>query len=449
MSILCGIDFSESSAGAADVAGAIAARLATPLHLVHSLADWPGEVYPEEKRVLLTVARRSLEKQAERLRGLGVEVHLRVELDSPEKALLGVAKEESVTLIVIGATGHGRTGAKPVGRTADHLAQQCHVPTLVVKAVEPFTRWMKGEKPLRVVVGLDFNLVSDDAWHWAEELAHVGPVEVVGVHVYWPPSEFHRLGLGGMRSYVDSDPEVERVLRREFEGRFQASRGASVRLRFEPGLGRPSDHVLSIAIEEKADLVVVGSHQRHAVNRLWEGSVSRGVLHDSESAVACIPLSTAGASRRGPEVRAVLAATDFSATGNASLEHAYAQVGRGGKVHLVHVLAPTGHRSELEPRDIFFVAAASADAKKSAEEKLRALIPPGSLIHDKLTEVLVLESRDPAGAITQAAERLGVDLICLGTQGRSGIARTILGSVAQAVLSKTERPVLLVRAPPA
>jgi hypothetical protein len=48
MSVLCGIDFSESSAKAAEVAVEIAAPLKLPLYLVHAVADWPAELYGDE-----------------------------------------------------------------------------------------------------------------------------------------------------------------------------------------------------------------------------------------------------------------------------------------------------------------------------------------------------------------------------------------------------------------
>ena len=59
----------------------------------------------------------------------------------------------------------------------------------------------------------------------------------------------------------------------------------------------------------------------------------------------------------------------------------------------------------------------------------------------------VLVSRDPANAIVQAAERLGVELVCLGTHGESQLSKLLLGSAAEAVLRRSRRPVLLVRAP--
>jgi len=447
MSVVCGIDFSESSAKAAEVAVGIAAGLKLPLYLVHALSDWPSEVYADVEQNILTATRRALDREAERLGRRRADIYLRVEPDGPESALVRVAQEESAKLLIVGATGRRHPGRQTVGRTADQLAQRSQVPTLLVRAVEPFTNWSQGYKPLQVLVGLDFNLVSDDAWNWTLDLARVGPIEVVGAHVYWPPTEWHRIGLSGTRSYVDPDPEVDRVLRRELEARFRPKSGASVRFRPEPGMGRSSDHLLSVATELKADLIVVGSHQRNAVARLWERSVSRGVLHDAQGSVACVALCASNAARREPEARAALAATDFSTVGNAALEHAYRQVGAGGKVYLVHVLAPGKNRSEIEPKDIFAVSSSLAERKKSAEEQLRSLVPLRSTLHDKSTEILVLESRDPADAIAQSAERLGVDIVCLGTHGRSGLAKAVLGSVAQEVLSKTQRPVLFVPAP--
>lgn len=52
---------------------------------------------------------------------------------------------------------------------------------------------------------------------------------------------------------------------------------------------------------------------------------------------------------------------------------------------------------------------------------------------------------DPAGAIARVAEREGVDAIVIATHGRTGMARAILGSVAERVVRSGVAPVLLVR----
>jgi nucleotide-binding universal stress UspA family protein len=55
----------------------------------------------------------------------------------------------------------------------------------------------------------------------------------------------------------------------------------------------------------------------------------------------------------------------------------------------------------------------------------------------------------PAASIIRAAEAAGADMIVMTTHGRSGLGRLVLGSVAEAVLRGTRRPLLLVREPEA
>jgi len=56
----------------------------------------------------------------------------------------------------------------------------------------------------------------------------------------------------------------------------------------------------------------------------------------------------------------------------------------------------------------------------------------------------VIEARAVPEAIVGAAERLGVDLVALGSHERSGVSRAVLGSVADEVARTCSRPVLVV-----
>jgi len=47
--------------------------------------------------------------------------------------------------------------------------------------------------------------------------------------------------------------------------------------------------------------------------------------------------------------------------------------------------------------------------------------------------------------VVQSAKSIGADLIVMGSHGRSGLEKLVLGSVTQAVLSHTHLPVLVVR----
>jgi universal stress protein A len=57
------------------------------------------------------------------------------------------------------------------------------------------------------------------------------------------------------------------------------------------------------------------------------------------------------------------------------------------------------------------------------------------------------EIGDPRDVILAIAEQLGVDLIVMGSHGRRGVARVLLGSVAESVVRTAPCPVLLFREP--
>jgi nucleotide-binding universal stress UspA family protein len=64
-----------------------------------------------------------------------------------------------------------------------------------------------------------------------------------------------------------------------------------------------------------------------------------------------------------------------------------------------------------------------------------------------VTRTEVLRSSEPAKALVEAAERLGVDAIVIASHGRGGLARTLFGSVSEAVLRNARAPVFVVRPP--
>jgi len=446
MTIVCGTDFSEAANEAVEVASRLALQTGQALHLVHAL-DVPVEAKsdaPDDP--LLSFARTHLARRAEHLRHLNPQVECHVKRGPPDEVLRDLASELSASLIVVGALGQRRPGSWQLGSRADRTVEHAPVPVLVVREAAAFEQWIAGARPLRIVLGVDASLSSEAAGRWITELAAFGSCEVVLTHLYWAPEEFQRLGLGGFRNWVDPDPTLTRTLEQEYAERFAALFStAKVSYRLEPHFGRIGDGLAALAAKEHADLVVVGCHHRGALKRAWEGSVSRHVLRCAGTSVACIPAPLDAPELATKAIRSVLVATDFSATGNAAIPLAYSAVTYAGHVHLVHVLE-TSH-DPVEPYDIFASAERATAAQTEARRQLQALVPRDFGALAATTHVHVLEANKAAVAICQAAERLGVDLICLGTHGRKGLARTVLGSVAGSVLEQTARPLLLARRP--
>jgi nucleotide-binding universal stress UspA family protein len=76
-------------------------------------------------------------------------------------------------------------------------------------------------------------------------------------------------------------------------------------------------------------------------------------------------------------------------------------------------------------------------------EKLKALGPIDSAVR---VERVLLEG-DPAAGILEKAREMPCDLIVMGTHGRTGVGRLLMGSVAEAVLRRAPCPVLTVKDP--
>jgi nucleotide-binding universal stress UspA family protein len=203
---------------------------------------------------------------------------------------------------------------------------------------------------------------------------------------------------------------------------------------------RPDSQLIDLARAEHADLIVVGLNQREGLLESWLGSIARGIVHNAPMSVACVPASWPdnSVSERVPIFKRVLVGTDFSKLGNQAIPFAYSMLYRGGVVRLVHVVIPA--RSTVKVQD------AQRKQINKITDELRALIPSEAGARWVTTEFEVVTSRQPAASICQAAERFGADLICLGSHGRSGLSRAILGSVAQDVMARSLRPVLVVRA---
>ena len=434
MSVVCGTDLSVA-AGRAEVAAAhLASRLGVKLHLVHAVDLGADELYEEPRSAVVTWARRHLDRTAIRLRQGGSDVQVHVLAGPPDEVMVQVVREVGGELLVVSPHGARPPRRGRLGSHTERVARESPVPVLVVRHEAPFVEWAMTGRPLKILVGVDFSATTAAALGWVGLLCRSGPCEVTAAHVYWPPGEIRRLGLRG-RPLVDPDPEVEATLERDLAEKVAELGGAS-RVRVEAFLGRVADRLINVAGDEQADLIVVGAHQKGALARLWEGSVSRDLMQNASQSVVSVPGRAEARDAALRALRTVVVATDFSEIGDAAVPLAYAAAADGGTVHLVHVIPAAEGGAE-----------SARAARRTAESQLEALIPAGS--GDRVvTEVHVLPGGDAAREIGAAAERLGADLVCVGTHGRTGLRRAVLGSVAQAVLASTRRPVLLARPPP-
>jgi nucleotide-binding universal stress UspA family protein len=137
-------------------------------------------------------------------------------------------------------------------------------------------------------------------------------------------------------------------------------------------------------------------------------------------------------------VKNILVPTDFSGTSEAALHYAAEMaLTLGARLYLMHVPGRTGEHFEANfPHGQFAAAARKGLSSFLTTEDI-----------DRLRPEYAVRVGTPAEEIVRYAEFCDVDLIIMGTHGRTGIAHALMGSVAEQVVRVAPCPVLLVRAP--
>jgi nucleotide-binding universal stress UspA family protein len=140
-------------------------------------------------------------------------------------------------------------------------------------------------------------------------------------------------------------------------------------------------------------------------------------------------------------VRTVLHPTDFSEHSRYAFRLACALArDYGARLVVLHVGPPPGIVYGTGP-----VPVEGAPHQQELREKLAELQAPDPKVP---VEHRLAVHADPASEILRVAGELGCDVIVLGTHGRTGLGRVVLGSVAEQVLRKAGCPVLTVKLPP-
>lgn len=115
----------------------------------------------------------------------------------------------------------------------------------------------------------------------------------------------------------------------------------------------------------------------------------------------------------------------------------------GSEVTAVYVLDPypfTGVGADFAYGQAQYLSAATAEANKALEDVNQAMSAAGVSV-----KTLVGEGHAVHEGIARVGENVGADLIVMGSHGRRGLEKLVLGSVAQRVLQTTHVPVLVVR----
>ncbi|MCG8468338.1 MAG: universal stress protein [Gemmatimonadetes bacterium] len=262
--VLVPTDFSDCARAAVRPAIALARRHEAELHMVHVRRPGSGDPEPPTEFPGEAEARAALASgESDR----AVVRHV-IEGRAPGLAILELAGELDVDVIVIGS--HGRRGLRrlTLGSVAEEVVRFARRPVLVVHADEDRERPADAK---RLLVAVDFSDATPTllahASHLAASLdAGLDLLHVVPIPMY-PTFYVAELAL----------PQNRRASRERLE-QMAADLEPRVDTTIEVGDGRPPDEIVEYAEEHGHDLIVVSSHGYTGVKRLLLGSTAEGVI---------------------------------------------------------------------------------------------------------------------------------------------------------------------------
>lgn len=295
----------------------------------------------------------------------------------------------------------------------------------------------------KIFVGIDFSLGSDEALRQAHDRALSTGAKLAVCHIV--PNELrsnllfpHISRIAALKIPLEIERVAEMVSARvsDITGRTQAEFDLIV------DDGTPYAAILTNAEKWLADLVVVGSHGTTSAADALLGSVTNKVIRYAHCPVLIV--------RPGERAGGIVAGTDFSDPALPALRAAADEARRTGQpLTLVHSLDIVWS-AVAYPAMAFGGAAINLSSEqmqeleKTAEERLAAALK--QLDVRGQTRV----TQGPAGnALIDIASLLQASVIVVGTVGRTGLRRALLGSVSETVASAAPCSVLIVRLHPA
>ena len=215
--------------------------------------------------------------------------------------------------------------------------------------------------------------------------------------------------------------------------------------------GEPGPTIVDIAKEEGFDLIAMCTHGRTGLSRMIRGSVSDYVLHHTDTPLLMMRPAAVGTDQeeeRVPfELKEVLVPLDGSPAGEMALPYgAHLARTMGVPLHLVRVATVIAY-----PADASMVAGMGAYTKETAALEQQVYDMAARYLEEVkaqpvLSRVSVKASTrwgTPGHVITEIAEATPGTLVVLTTHARSGIARTVLGSVTETIVRNSHAPTLV------
>lgn len=286
---------------------------------------------------------------------------------------------------------------------------------------------------MKILCPTDFSAGADRALRVAARLATESDAELVVAHAWYIPATGYTLELP-FPPYVTQ--EIVDDAQRGLDEAVRAATAAGAKHVSDKLLaGVPWAQIVDHLEQQAFDLCVIGTQGRTGLARILLGSVAEQVVRHAPCSVLAVRPDT-----DAKPFEHVLIPTDFSKHAQHALEVASMIVAPQGSITLLHVVeVPVAFSGGVGSADLARqLDAYAVTALEDTAERLRA------------NTAATVKTRTRIGypgaqALAVVEEDRTIDLVVMGSHGRTGIKRVLMGSVAEKVVRHARCPVLVAR----
>lgn len=202
----------------------------------------------------------------------------------------------------------------------------------------------------------------------------------------------------------------------------------------------PDDALVDVANAQGGDLIVTGSRPRSGLRKWLLGSVAESVVRTASCSVL---VARPGDADRG--FQRVIIGIDFSPSDDVAIARGLALASPGATVDIVHCFHMAFPTQPDQATPIAGPDPTTLQSQLSADAAARGKLTLGR--HARADVTLGFELKDDTArhGLCDLAEQRNADLIVIGSHGRRGLRRALLGSTAEAVVRHAPCSVLVVR----
>lgn len=265
-----------------------------------------------------------------------------------------------------------------------------------------------------------------EALHWAEK--HDSKITIV--HAVFFDSEEFSISPGRIDERVQRGRDACERAVEEYSGDFDVEVNYMIRQ------GEPHEVITTVADEMGADLIVMGTHGRKGIRKMFMGSVTAAVVSEAPCDVLVVKKPCEDCTG---EYHNILVAYDNSELSQKAITRVSAiSDSRDVATTILYVIP------RYQEMIGFFNTDTVRDSIRAEADKI-VLAGERIASENGINANTFVEEGNAAEEIIAKARGLQSDLIVLGSHGWRGLDKTILGSTAERVITFSPIPVLVVR----